>query len=78
LVEKGGLVELGRLWKRLTEVVVVGGTVLQAAEAGENTQLSGGDTTVLRRKTPTLQNVWLCTNRVDNIDGLEGNTVMTT
>ena len=41
LIEKRSLVELGWLWKRLAEVGVVRGTVLEAREACEHAELSG-------------------------------------
>ena len=49
---------------------------MQAAEACKDAELAGSNEAVLRRETPILQNVWLCTEVVDNFDGLEGNVVV--
>jgi hypothetical protein len=54
LIEERGLVELGWLWKRLAEVDAVRCAMLQAAEAGKDTELSGCDAAVLRRKSLLL------------------------
>jgi hypothetical protein len=76
LVEKRSLVELGWLWKRLAEVGAARCTVLQTAEAGENSQLSRNNKAMLRRKAPLLQNFWLSAKIIDNVDGLERKTVV--
>jgi hypothetical protein len=76
LIEDRGLVELGWLWKRLAEVEAIRCAMLQTAEAGKNAELSGCDAAMLRRKPPLLQNFWLCTKIIDDVDGLEGNAVV--
>jgi hypothetical protein len=53
-LRKRGLVELGWLWKRLSEVSVFQCEVLQASEVCKHTELSGGDAAMHWGKAPLL------------------------
>ena len=56
---------------RAAQLGLVWGALLQPREAGENAQLPYRDTTVLLLETPLLQYHKLCTQIIDNFDGLK-------